>query len=1136
MARPSPPLRLACLLALALTACPCASQPTCSVDVNSTLATAFPAAAAGTYDVTFVCEFFQTQLVSIASSGQALARAELYEGASDVYSLMMCTTTGAWWIAGCYSSPGVPFSGCTCHTDCAVCGYGASVTAAENCVLCADNNASLFVMTPNGAGKCVTNGSLACPAGTGAAIQRSVDAEAVMNTSVACEITVNLLGLSDLACDAACKSETTALRALLECPDFTFAPTQAPCPSTAMSLMFQNMTADTLSNASSLCSVTVDVLGLTDAECDTNCKAEATSLRTVLDCPDFTFSPTQSRCPGGAVNVVLQNVTTDAATFVPSMCSAMATLMQLTDAACDSDCKIDAANLQTLLECPAAVTSSPTQVWCTASVGTVFGSLPAEALNDTVLLCQSLTSLLAMTPTDCDADCKDQALALMGLLDCATAAPTFSPHEACTSGMDAFLSTIIDGSVPQGQELNVMCTLLHAGLYNAWECDAACKAEIPGWLTALACEPMTFTPTAAPTATVTAAPTIACPAIDTSDNNFCNTVKRLHDSGQCTQTCAAQLLEIKLTLPTCLWTCAGGCFSVDDWKATAQYNEYADPVHNLCLYLYSLGNNTDAQALLPMYNCHSGTPQNGIPVGEDLDYFYDYDDFCAAFPESPGWSATLEPMFNRSHHEPGMEMHDRVCETTFALRRNRLSCDAACQLVLDEFYSLNMYCVDPGQEESCTVQAGIAATLLDFTYQNETHLTQSFCDALTRLRRQQGGVVCDGACQAELDALYINFGGVCRDRGIDQCPICTSEDMAYGDGRDAATDPYDRNDVCAFLEMKRSQNFTVCNQQCYNDTSALYQVYTECTDPNPPCEDCSMVNLYMDAFSAASFGYEELCSMLDSFSQGAHQQYCDATCREQLPRLYVMFPSCAPTLSPTTESPTATSPTTISPTTASPTSSPTTESPTSSPTFECQECVPGLESLVSGTVEFDDVRLCELLSQLRLDKDNCDHDCQYQVGLLYTAFPFCQECSVDGQSCAEINVVVDALAVAAVGFGATDMCNVLFEALQGSGKCTSEPCSTDVETMLDMFPGCYNDATTCFSTDGSTSAFECPYRTLSCHCPPSATEAMEWNIFKGGDRNDESNFDTWYSCPPSNPSEVELVTNCPASIVDSGPK
>lgn len=47
------------------------------------------------------------------------------------------------------------------------------------------------------------------------------------------------------------------------------------------------------------------------------------------------------RCPGGAVNVVLQNVTTDAATFVPSMCSAMATLMQLTDAACDSDCKID---------------------------------------------------------------------------------------------------------------------------------------------------------------------------------------------------------------------------------------------------------------------------------------------------------------------------------------------------------------------------------------------------------------------------------------------------------------------------------------------------------------------------------------------------------------------------------------------------------------------------------------------------------------------------------------------------------------------------------------------------------------------------------------------------------------------------
>lgn len=62
---------------------------------------------------------------------------------------------------------------------------------------------------------------------------------------------------------------------------------------------------------------------------------------------------------------------------------------------------------------------------------------------------------------------------------------------------------------------------------------------------------------AAPTATVTAAPTIACPAIDTSDNNFCNTVKRLHDSGQCTQTCAAQLLEIKLTLPTCLWTCAG---------------------------------------------------------------------------------------------------------------------------------------------------------------------------------------------------------------------------------------------------------------------------------------------------------------------------------------------------------------------------------------------------------------------------------------------------------------------------------------------------------------------------------------------------------------------------------------------------
>lgn len=43
--------------------------------------------------------------------------------------------------------------------------------------------------------------------------------------------------------------------------------------------------------------------------------------------------------------------------------------------------------------------------------------------------------------------------------------------------------------------------------------------------------------------------------------------------------------------------------------------------------------------------------------------------------------------------------------------------------------------------------------------------------------------------------------------------------MAYGDGRDAATDPYDRNDVCAFLEMKRSQNLTACNQQCYNDTS-----------------------------------------------------------------------------------------------------------------------------------------------------------------------------------------------------------------------------------------------------------------------------------------------------------------------------
>lgn len=49
--------------------------------------------------------------------------------------------------------------------------------------------------------------AVACPAGTGAAIQRSVDAEAVMNTSVACEITANLLGLSDLACDAACKSE-----------------------------------------------------------------------------------------------------------------------------------------------------------------------------------------------------------------------------------------------------------------------------------------------------------------------------------------------------------------------------------------------------------------------------------------------------------------------------------------------------------------------------------------------------------------------------------------------------------------------------------------------------------------------------------------------------------------------------------------------------------------------------------------------------------------------------------------------------------------------------------------------------------------------------------------------------------------